>query len=122
MGPLRSAQARTRPRREIPKPSSIFGDSDRDDLEYFHNAEPPSKRIRTSRKAQQTPKWIPGGRGGGGRHVDNESTPSATRSSYATDEYTVPRTRSRPSRDRKRTMTSIPRYSARSRNRGSTRP
>ncbi|KIX01665.1 uncharacterized protein Z518_09391 [Rhinocladiella mackenziei CBS 650.93] len=122
MGPLRNVQARTRPRRETTKPSGVFDDSDHDDLADFHDGEPPSKRIRTSRKAQPPNKWVAGGGGGSGRHVDNENTPSNMRTPRANDEYTVPRTRPRPSRDRRRTMTSASRYSARSRNRGATRP
>lgn len=122
MGPLRSVQARTRPRREISKLPKVFDDSDRDELADFHSAEPPSKRIRTTRKAQQSPKWTPGGRGGGGRHVDSERTPSSMRTLRADDEYTTPRTRPRPSRDQKKSILSAPRFSARSRNRGGTRP
>ncbi|EXJ88432.1 hypothetical protein A1O1_05362 [Capronia coronata CBS 617.96] len=122
MGPLRNVQGRTRLRRETKKPASEFDDSEREDLADFQGVEPPSKRIRTSRKAQQPSKWIPGGRGGGGRHVDNERTPSGTRTPRAGDEYVHPRTRPRASRDRRRTMTTAPRYSARSRNRGSARP
>ncbi|EXJ78218.1 NuA3 HAT complex component NTO1 [Capronia epimyces CBS 606.96] len=122
MGPLRNVQGRTRPRRETKNTASVFDDSERDDLADFQDVEPPSKRIRTSRKAQLPSKWIPGGRGGGGRHVDKEGTPSATRTPRGKNDYALPRTRPRTSRDRRRTMTSTPRYSARSRNRGSTRP
>ncbi|KIW83383.1 hypothetical protein Z517_02628 [Fonsecaea pedrosoi CBS 271.37] len=122
MGPLRSVQARTRPRREVKKVSKDFNNSDEEDLADFQDAEPPSKRIRTSRRAQPSLKWTPGGRGGGGRHVDHESTPSTTRTPNADEEYALPRTRTRQSRNPKKTMISTPRYSARSRNRGGARP
>ncbi|OAP63700.1 hypothetical protein AYL99_02927 [Fonsecaea erecta] len=122
MGPLRSVQGRTRPRREFKKISKDFNNSDEEDLADFQDAEPPSKRIRTSRRAQSSLKWTPGGRGGGGRHVDPESTPSTMRTPNADEEDALPRTRTRQSRNPKRTMISTPRYSARSRNRGSARP
>ncbi|KAL2444529.1 Bromodomain-containing protein-like protein [Exophiala dermatitidis] len=122
MGPLRTAQARTRSRRDTTKSAGVFDQLDGDDLADFQDLEPPSKRIRTSRKVQAPSKWIPGGPGGGGRHIDNENTRSATRTPRANDEYVLPRTRPRSSRERRRTMTATPRYSARSRNRGSTRP
>lgn len=122
MGPLRNVHGRTRPRRETKHSASVLEDLERDDLADFQDVEPPSKRQRTSRKAQPSPKWIPGGRGGGGRHIEKEDTPTGTRTPHANDEYAVPRTRPRASRDRRRAMTTTPRYSARSRNRGSTRP
>lgn len=122
MAPLRTAQARTRPRREVTKQTSLFGESDRDELADFQDQEPPSKRIRTSRKPQQPVKWAPGGPGGGGRHVDNERTPSGARTSRANEDYKTPRTRPRASRDRRRTQMTASRYSARSRNRGAARP
>ncbi|KIW47740.1 uncharacterized protein PV06_00405 [Exophiala oligosperma] len=118
MASLRSGQPRGRPRRDSTKAPSVFDDSDRDEYADFQDEEPPTKRMRTSRRSQTTPKWAPGGRGGGGRHVDNEKTPTTSRLSRANDEYTVPRTRPRSSRDRRKTMASTPRFSARSRNRG----
>ncbi|KAK5467845.1 hypothetical protein LTS15_000818 [Exophiala xenobiotica] len=122
MAPLRSGQARGRPRREPTKVPSLFEDFDRDEYADFQDEEPPSKRIRTSRRMQTTPKWVPGGRGGGGRHIDNESSPSSTRLSRTNDDYTIPQTRPRPSRDQRQAMADTPRYSARSRTRGGTRP
>lgn len=122
MAPVNGAPRRGRPRKEAVKPPNIFEELDRDEYAVFQDEEPPSKRIRTSRRAQQPHKWVPGGPGGGGRHVDNESTPSSTRISRATDEYTVPRTRPRASQDRRKTLGTTPRYSARSRTRGGARP
>ncbi|RMZ77596.1 hypothetical protein DV737_g4246, partial [Chaetothyriales sp. CBS 132003] len=49
MGPLRSAQARVRPRRPPAKVVNGFDDSDRDELSTALDDEPPLKRIRTSR-------------------------------------------------------------------------
>lgn len=122
MAPVNGAPRRGRPRKEAVKPPNIFEELDRDEYAVFQDEEPPSKRIRTSRRAQQPHKWVPGGPGGGGRHVDNESTPSSTRISRAIDEYTVPRTRPRASQDRRKTLGTTPRYSARSRTRGGARP
>jgi len=121
MGPLRSAQARTRPRRPPSKLIDVFDESDRDELSAFHDEEPPPKRLRTSRKSNTRSKWVPGGRGGGGRHVDIEEYDVLSSTPQQNDDYS--KTRSRPSRDnRSRKMTSTPRYSARSRNRDRTRP
>lgn len=115
MAPLRTAQARTRPRRNLLKE---IEDPDRDELSAFIDDEPPLKRMRTSRSAQKS-KWIPGGRGGGGRHIEPDDadvlalTPKAEPFSRA---------RSRTSRPANKKMVSTPRVSARSRNRGATRP
>ncbi|KIV84895.1 hypothetical protein PV11_00644 [Exophiala sideris] len=122
MAPVSGERRRGRPRKEVAKPPQIFSDLDPEEYAAFADEEPPSKRIRTSRRAQQPSKWIPGGPGGGGRHIDNMSTPSSTRLSRAADEYSVPRTRPRQSQDRRKTLTTTPRFSARSRTRGGARP
>ncbi|KAK5084326.1 hypothetical protein LTR05_005402 [Lithohypha guttulata] len=69
---LRAAQARSRPQRSPTKkldspatPMTLKPDLDSDD-------EPPTKRLRTSRSNTQRTRWIPGGRGGGGRRIDLE--------------------------------------------------
>ena len=121
MAPLRAAQARTRPRRGPPelKVVDAFDDSDRDELSTPLDDEPPSKRIRTSRNSSQKSRWIPGGRGGGGRHMEMDElgpgdiTPSR-------DDFT--RSRSRASGLTTKKVVSTPRFSARSRTRGATRP
>ncbi|KIV95658.1 hypothetical protein PV10_03283 [Exophiala mesophila] len=117
MGPLRNAQARTRPRRDAARPSSVFLDSDLDELADFHDVEPPAKRIRTVRRVQDSPKWTPGGRGEDGRHAENERT----RTPRANIEFTTPRSR-RVRTDRRRTTGTGARTSARSTTRGGTRP
>ncbi|KAK4938616.1 hypothetical protein LTR10_020967 [Elasticomyces elasticus] len=122
MAPVSGERRRGRPRKEVAKPPQIYSDLDPEEYAAFADEEPPSKRIRTSRRAQQPSKWIPGGPGGGGRHIDNMSTPSSTRLSRAADEYSVPRTRPRQSQDRRKTLTTTPRFSARSRTRGGARP
>ena len=70
MAPLRAVQARTRPRRGPPKAVEAFEESDRDELSTLLDDEPPLKRIRTSRNSSQRSKWVPGGRGGGGRRLE----------------------------------------------------
>ena len=120
MAPLRAAQARTRPRRGPPKVIDAFDDSDRDELSTPLDDKPPLKRIRTSRtSSHKKTRWIPGGRGGGGRLIDldelgpGDVTPS--RDDFA-------RSRSRMSKAAKQKAVATPRVSARSRNRGATRP
>lgn len=122
MGPLRSAQARTRPRREILQPSSVFEDSDHDEYADFQEAEPPSKRIRTLRKAQDSPRWSPGDRGGGGRATEAERARATLRTPRRGDEYKTPRTRPRTGSDRRKTIRTTSRVSARSTTRGGARP
>lgn len=118
MGPLRGAQTRTRPRRALHTDPDVFDDSERDESSILNDDGPPLKRLRTSRKSSQ--RWIPGGRGGGGRHVDIEEFETIVSTPRSTDEYR--RSRTRPSRESQKKMTSTPRYSARSRNRGAARP
>ena len=120
MGPLRSAQARVWPRRPPPKVINGFDDSDRDELSTPLDDEPPLKRIRTSRTSSARSKWIPGGRGGGGRHVDVDEFESIATSSPSKNEYT--RSRSRVARSANNKAPQTPRYSARSRNRNMARP
>ena len=119
MAPLRAVQARTRPRRGPPKVVDAFDDSDRDELSTPLDDEPPLKRIRTSRASSQKSRWIPGGRGGGGRHVEMDELDSGDLTP-SRDEFT--RSRSRVSRSANKKVASTPRFSARSRNRGATRP
>lgn len=71
MAPLRSGQARVRPRQPPKKIVSVFPDSEDDEPTAVFDEEPPAKRIRTSRKSVNRARWIPGGRGGGGRHADH---------------------------------------------------
>lgn len=120
MAPLRTSQARTRPRRDPPKFVQGFDDSDRDELSTPLFDEPPLKRIRTSRSATNSSRWIPGGRGGGGRRIDSDE--------LALEDVTPVREESTRSRSRmarstiKKSTAPTPRVSARSRNRGTTRP
>lgn len=119
MAPLRIAQARTRPRRSAPKVQvNGFHDSDFDTMPSTpQDDEPPLKRMRTSRSATTSTrsKWIPGGRGGGGRHVDVDNESAVTPPPKVTP---APRPRGRPRKDASRSLPpSTPRISARSANR-----
>jgi PHD-finger len=75
--PLRSRQARNSPRQPVAKIVG-FAESDEDELAAVFDEEPPSKRIRTSRKSVKRSKWIPEGRGGGGRHIEVGETAVGT--------------------------------------------
>ncbi|ETI26205.1 hypothetical protein G647_02982 [Cladophialophora carrionii CBS 160.54] len=122
MAPLRSAQARARPRREASKYPKVVSDIDPELLATFQDDEPPRKRIRTSSRAAPSPKRTPAARAGGRRRADYEDTPPTTRTPQPDDEYAISRTRPRPARERKKATATTPRYSARSRNRGGARP
>lgn len=77
---------------------------------------PPPKRMRTSRSATTTrSRWIPGGRGGGGRHIDVDDVEASTPTPKV---VASPRPRGRPRKDaNKTTPLTTPRISARSANR-----
>lgn len=84
------------------------------DLNLDSDDEPPTKRLRTARSGSNRTRWIPGGRGGGGRRVvagedDAFTTPRAN------GEYRRPRT------GRKRGETTVRKATARSSTR-TTRP
>lgn len=67
----RAAQARTRPQRSPLKKNDSPTIILRSDVILDSDDEPPTKRLRVSRKSSsQKTKWIPGGRGGGGRRID----------------------------------------------------
>ena len=97
MAPLRSGQARNRNRnrnrnrQRQPRVINVaaFSDSEDDELAAPFDDEPPLKRLRTSRKSLNRQKWIPGGRGGRGRHIDGieAETPQTN------DDWTRPRAR-----------------------------
>jgi NuA3 HAT complex component NTO1 len=118
MAPLRTAQARTRPRRSLPKAQvNGFHDSDFDTMPSTpQDEEPPLKRARTSRSATATrSRWIPGGRGGGGRHVDVDADEAVSPAPKVTP---APRPRGRPRKDANKNLPPrTPRTSARSANR-----
>lgn len=85
------------------------------DLNLDSDDEPPTKRLRTStsRKTQPAYKWIPGGRGGGGRRVDLNSAEAMLVTPRAHGEGRTPRTRRKDTTGRRTNTTS--RYSARPR-------
>ncbi len=87
MAPLRSGQARVRLRQPPPKSVDLFPDSDDDELAAAFDEEPPTKRLRTSRKSVNRPRWIPGGRGGGGRHVDLGETEAGAETPHSKDDW-----------------------------------
>ena len=87
MAPLRSGQARVRLRQPPPKSVGLFPDSDDDELAAAFDEEPPTKRLRTSRKSVNRPKWIPGGRGGGGRHVELGDTEPGAETPRSNDDW-----------------------------------
>ncbi|RMD41198.1 hypothetical protein DV735_g3935, partial [Chaetothyriales sp. CBS 134920] len=120
MGPLRSAQARVRPRRAPAKALNGFDDSDREELSTAVDDEPPLKRMRTVRTTTIRSRWIPGGRGGGGRHVDLEELESIVVPSPSKNDFARPSARQARSTPKKAART--PRVSARSRNRNVARP
>jgi NuA3 HAT complex component NTO1 len=97
----------------------VFEDLDDDEISQPIDDEPPRKRIRTSRRSQPKSRWIPGGRGGGGRHVDADN-PEMLNTPLPNDDFSASRTRE--GREATQTMATTPRYSARSRNRGGPRP
>ncbi|RMZ92356.1 hypothetical protein DV736_g448, partial [Chaetothyriales sp. CBS 134916] len=122
MGPLRSAQARVRPRRAPAKVVDGFDDLDRDELSTAFDDEPPLKRIRTARTTTTRSRWIPGGRGGGGRHVDLEELESIVAPSPSKDNYARASASARVARSTPKKVARTPRVSARSRNRNVARP
>ncbi|RMZ84881.1 hypothetical protein DV738_g452, partial [Chaetothyriales sp. CBS 135597] len=120
MGPLRSAQARVRPRRAPAKAVNGFDDSDREELSTAVDDEPPLKRMRTARTTTIRSRWIPGGRGGGGRHVDLEELESIVVPSPSKNDFA--RLSARQARSTPKKTARTPRVSARSRNRNVARP
>ncbi|KPI43512.1 NuA3 HAT complex component NTO1 [Cyphellophora attinorum] len=125
MAPIRTSQASTRPRRSIQPVNGYY--TLKSDLDIMPSTpldgEPPLKRMRTSRSATSTrSRWIPGGRGGGGRHIDVDAgeLPSPTPRTPAT----VGRPRARrgrpPKHEKKAQPQKTPRTSARSANRANT--
>jgi len=71
MAQLRTAPARTRPQRSPMKKPPDPATPTQSDLHLDSDDEPPTKRLRTSRTASQPRyRWIPGGRGGGGRRIE----------------------------------------------------
>jgi NuA3 HAT complex component NTO1 len=93
MAPLRSRQARNSLRQPPPKIVGPFPDSDDDELAAAFDEEPPSKRIRTSRKSVNRSKWIPGGRGGGGRHIEVGETAVGTETPRTNEDWSERRPR-----------------------------
>ena len=119
MAPLAPAQARIRSRRPAAKSANVFQDSDDDELQRMFEDEPPRKRMRTLRNSGSTSRWIPGGPGGGGRHIDAEEPETVSRRTRDSETYPIPRRRAAASN---KAMMATPRYSARTRTRGNTRP
>ena len=70
MAPLKDGQARVHPRRAPPKPSTSFDPFEDEEAASDIDLEPPSKKQRTARSSLGRQKWIPGGRGGGGRRIE----------------------------------------------------
>src|SRR5437763_16738324 len=93
MAPLRSRQSRNALRQPAPKIVALIADSDDDELAAGFDEEPPSKRIRTSRKALNRSRWIPGGRGGGGRHIEVGETAVGTETPRTNDDWAERRPR-----------------------------
>lgn len=118
MATLRTPREQVRQRRSAPRLIDAFNESDDDGLSPNFDDEPPTKRLRTSRKSSARSKWIPGGRGGGGRHVEVDELDLITTPPRPRDEHRGGRTR--PGRENNMTTTS--RYSARSRTRTAARP
>ena len=122
MAPIRAPQARNRPRRAISRVVDPFEDLDTDELGQDDDDEPPLKRMRTSRSQSGRQKWIPGGRGGGGRHVEMESANFTPVPPDDTDEFRARRPRPRPYRSRPSGFVSTPRSSRPRRTAPSARP
>jgi NuA3 HAT complex component NTO1 len=121
MAPLTTSQARTRPRRSVPKATvNGYHDSDFATMPATPlDDEPPLKRMRTSRSTTASrSRWIPGGRGGGGRHLEAEGAGSTTPTRLP---QSGPRPRGRPRKDiATPAQPRTPRVSARSANRTTT--
>lgn len=120
MGSLRTPQARARPSRSVRQPEE-FAESLQNELADILDNEPPRKRVRTARKQGPKLRWIPGGRGGGGRHVGPDDPDYAT--------AIIPKEKERKGRRRaggretNRSMAPAPRTSTRARSaRGGARP
>ena len=117
MAPIRTSQASTRPRRSLQKVVNGHYNTDFDAMVSTPpDDEPPLKRMRTSRSAASNrSRWIPGGRGGGGRHIDIVASDILSPTPKAT---ITPRPRGRPRKDAHKTLPlTTPRTSARSANR-----
>lgn len=120
MALARAAQARSRPQRSPMKKLDSPATPSNTDLNPDSDDEPPTKRLRTSRSVQ-VPKtrWIPGGRGGGGRRIDVTADDAFT-TPRANGEYRRPRTSRkrgetssrRPATSRLSTRTTRPRGTA----------
>ena len=109
MASLRLGQMRNQPRRPSSKIVLSFEESDEDELATPFDEEPPAKRMRTSRNTRNRSRWIPGGRGGGGRHIDLEETEVHPTTQINKDNYMG--TRARAGRDIGPRSTPTPRYS-----------
>ena len=119
MAPL-PHQSRSRLRRPVQAPPEVLEDSDRDDDASISEEEPPRKRMRILRpNTNPRPKWIPGGPGGGGRHIDSEDFDIIAESGRNIDEYLAP-PRRRATMHKK--MVATPQYSAQPRTQRAPRP
>ena len=120
MGPLRTPQGRVRPLR-TPKQANDFDEALQSELADILDSEPPRKRARTARKQGPKLRWIPGGRGGGGRHVGPDDPDYAT--AIVPKEKEHKGRRRTGGRETNRSMAPAPRTSTRARSaRRSARP
>lgn len=103
------------------KADEVFDSPSRSDVLLDSDDEPPTKRLRTSTRTQSANRWIPGGRGGGGRRMDMKGSETMPATPQVIEDFSAPiRTRKRDNNQRKTHTTS--RFSARNRNRGNGRP
>jgi NuA3 HAT complex component NTO1 len=89
MAPLKDGQARIHPRRAPPpaKPANLFDPFEDEEITSDIDLEPPSKRQRTAHSSLSRRKWVPGGRGGGGRRVDLDGNEIELRNPKSKDGY-----------------------------------
>lgn len=100
--------------KKIDSPTIIL----RSDINPESDDEPPTKRLRVSRKSSsQKTKWIPGGRGGGGRRIDLAASENPV--TPRTSAHRTPTTRKRTTTTSRSARTAT--YSARPR-RGAGQP
>jgi NuA3 HAT complex component NTO1 len=87
MGPLKDSQARILPKRAPPKPVNNLHPFEDEGFASDIDLEPPSKRQRLAQNSLGRQKWIPGGRGGGGRHIDCNGTAGELQHTRSKDGY-----------------------------------
>ena len=87
MAPLKDGQARVHPRRAPLNFTNTLDPFKDEDIASDIDLEPSSKRQRTANSSTGRRKWVPGGRGGGGRRVDLDGTEIEVQTPRSKDGY-----------------------------------